>query len=344
MNSAGAESLARQQLLSHTLEIARQDPSQERSIVLAPQRMPTAAQATAMASALGTLQREADWVTFTDLSQAASATPDPDANRQVPSSADYPERLRRTELPTGAFQAMRETQRSLDDFVVILTQPERVTVPYGNALHREMSTSWRGNPQGADEYRSGVLSDLTDLTDQVQLIQKSDITLSGRSATIPVTVQNNLLQDVQGLELRLTSSRRLGLEVADPQQVVVGSGHSQSVKFSAAARANGPVTLVAQLYTADGKPYGDPMVFEAQVTSITSQVMMVIAGGLLLVVLAGIRMYTQRRRAARAGAPTDEDPDAPVGEPAPDMGESAPDTRRDSTGTPVGNERLGSDE
>ena len=327
MTRTGSASLAGQELLAQTMAISQQEPGLERSIVMAPQRMPTSAQAEAMASALSTLQDQGDWVRFLDLSEAAEATPDPAANQQVPSADAYPQELRDQELPTSAFQSMRDTKRTLDDFTVILTEPHRVTVPFGNAIHREMSASWRGSQQAAADFRSRVQGEITGLTQQVHLIPKADITLSGRSATIPVTVQNNLVQDVQGLELRLESSRRLGLEVGEAQPVVIGSGHSQSVKFSTTANANGPVSLTAQLYTADGKPYGEPMRFQADVTSITSQVMMVIAGGLLLVVLAGIRMYTQRKRAAGAQDEGEEPEEMLVEAPADSSrGETTADT------------------
>ncbi|QKV69753.1 hypothetical protein HUT13_13905 [Streptomyces harbinensis] len=323
---------ARQQFLAEALTIARQDPGRDRSLLLAPQRTPTADQARAMAEAITALTEHPQWISFTGLTEAADAQPDPGANRQVPSTGAYPDRLRDQELPTSAFQEMRETQRTLDDFQVILTRPDRVTTPFGNAIRREMSTSWRGHATEAAQYRATVQSDLTELTERVHLIQKTRITLSGRSATIPISVQNNLVQGVQNLELRLTSSRKIGLEVGDPQQVTVNGGHSASVKFSTTARANGLTYLEAQLYTADGKPYGKPMRFQAQVTSITSAVLMVIAGGLLLVVLAGVRMYTKRKRAAR---PADEAPDGAV--PA---GESGTDTGDDGTGTPPDGERV----
>ncbi|RKN36057.1 hypothetical protein D7294_30135 [Streptomyces hoynatensis] len=334
MSRTGSAALAQQELLAQTLAITGEAPSEQRSIVLAPQRMPTAAQADAMAAALTTLEEQAGWVELTGLSDAAAAEPDPAANHRVPSARDYPERLRDQELPTSAYQFMRETNRTLDDFTVILSQPDRVAAPVGNAIRREMSTSWRDDSEAAEAYRTAVQSDLDDLIGQVHLVQKSPITLSGRSATIPVTVQNNLVQDVQGLELRLTSSRSLSLQVDDAEDVAISGGHSQSVKLSATARSNGKTVLQAQLFTADGTPLGEPMTFQADVTSITSAVMMVIAGGLLLVVLAGIRMYTQRKRAARISG--SEDPEA--GAPA---GETPADTDEESGSTLPESEKLG---
>lgn len=334
MSRTAAVSQARQQLLAQTLSITEQLPADERSILLAPQRMPSAEQAEAMAAAVGALAEHAGWVEFAGLEETAGAEPDPRANRQVPAPGQYPERLRAQELPTSAFQAMRETRRTLEDFQVVLTSADRVMTPFGNAIRREMSVSWRTRAAEATAYRDAVQSDLVRLTERVHLIQKSPITLSGRSATIPVTVQNNLVQDVQGLELRLESSRRLGLEVSEPQQIAVNGGHSQSVKFSTTARANGRIFLRAQLFTADGKPYGEPMRFQADVTSITSAVLIVIAGGLLLVVLAGIRMYSQRKRAAQAAAAAAQGP----------VGESSTDTGDGSGPSPGEGERLDRDQ
>lgn len=300
MSRPGNVAQAHQLLLAHTLAIHGQDPELERNILLAPQRMPTSSQVQAMAESLTSLRNDGHWIEFADLTETADAAPDPGAGGQVPAADEYPAELRAQELPVHAFQAMRETRRTLNDFSAILSEPDRVVVPFGSAIQREMSTAWRDRESAAARYRSSVQNQLVQLTEQVSLIPKTRITLSGRSATIPVTVENGLLQDVRGLELRLTSSRRLGLEVSGPQDVSIGGGLSQSVKFEANSRANGKAFLEAQLYTPDGKPYGEAMRFQAQVTSITSTVLMVIGVGLLLVVLAGIRMYTQRKRIAAA--------------------------------------------
>jgi len=117
-----------------------------------------------------------------------------------------------------------------------------------------------------------------------------------------VTVQNNLVQGVDHLVLRLTSTMPTRLKIGngpfDEKLIKVAGEHSQSVKFTTSANANGPVTVVAQLYTQDGQKYGPKVTFEVKVTEITPTVMLVIGGGVLLLVLAGFRMYTQRKRAA----------------------------------------------
>ncbi|MBB6415944.1 DUF6049 family protein [Streptomyces sp. AK010] len=322
LTKASASTLAVQRFLAQSLTLGLQTGKQ-RSVVVAPQRMPSVSQAQAMAKALGTLQ-DGNWSESQDLTAAAKAQPDPAANTKVPSASAYPSSLRKQELPRAAFEQIARTQGKLDKFKVILTRQSRVVTPFGRAMNREMSTSWRGRGIAAVGYRDGIESYLNGLIDGVKLIQKSETKLSGRSATIPVTVQNNLVQGVENLELRLTSKNPTRLKIAgdayEEQPVTVNGGHAQSVKFTTSANANGRAEVVAQLYTEDGQEYGAPVTFDVKVTEVTPTVMLVIGGGVLLLVLAGFRMYTHRKRAAAREAAeddtveTDDETDGPLDE------------------------------
>ncbi|MFE1500685.1 DUF6049 family protein, partial [Streptomyces albidoflavus] len=252
MVRAEKSTLAVQEFLAQSLAITLEQPEVRRSIVVAPQRMPSVAQAQTMATALHGLSGRR-WSEPVDLLAAAAAKPDPDASTAVPGSSRYPKKLRDRELPVQAFRDMKTTRDELDDFKVVLTLPYRVVTPFGNAINREMSTSWRGQARAAAIYRGNVLEYLQTLTKGVQLVDKSDLTLSGRSATIPVTVQNQLLQDAH-LVLRLTSGNKNRLKLNGDDglaelPVKINGGHSQSVKFRVSANVNGQVAMTAQLYT-----------------------------------------------------------------------------------------------
>ncbi|MGW5634803.1 DUF6049 family protein [Streptomyces sp. NPDC003832] len=346
MTRASTATLARQRFLAQSLALNLQTDKQ-RSIVVAPQRMPTAAQAQTLAQAVTDLQNSG-WTEFQDLTTTAAAKPDPGATTRIPSKSAYPSALRKQELRRTAFEQIAVTQDKLDRFKVILSDKSRVVTPFGRAMNREMSTSWRGRAAEAAEYRDEVESYLDSLADQVSLIDKSEVKLSGRSATIPVTVQNNLVQGVDDLVLRLTSTspRRLkiGGDDYEEQPVTVSGGHSQTVKFTTSAEANGQGEVIAQLYTRDGQKYGAEVRFDVKVTEFTATVMLVIGGGFLLLVLAGFRMYTQRKRAARQSAENGpETSDAPAGTPEEPEGhddrperESAPEQPSDPVpDTPV---------
>ncbi|MEU8027580.1 DUF6049 family protein [Streptomyces sp. NPDC049099] len=368
LTKAGSATLAVQEFLAQSLEVNAQTDKQ-RSVVVAPQRMPTGSQAQAMAAALKALQG-GNWSQSQDLGAAAKDKPDPDATTRIPSGSAYPSSLRSRELPRTAFEQIARTEDKLDSFQVILSDQSRVVTPFGRAINREMSTSWQGRSAEASSYRDGVEGWLDHLADQVKLIDKSETKLSGRSATIPVTVQNNLVQPVGHLVLRLTSSMptrlKIGGKAYSEQRVEISGGHSQSVKFTTSANANGRVTVVAQLYTEDGVKYGDPVSFDVKVTEITPTVMLVIGGGVLLLVLAGFRMYTQRKRAAarqnedgtgtaeeatdepgNPGAPTDRLPEKPEESGSPSGADDpehpsdpAPDTAPESTDPSGTGERV----
>ncbi|GAA3500314.1 DUF6049 family protein [Streptomyces prasinosporus] len=309
MTRASTSTQAVQRFLAQSLTLGLQTGKQ-RSVVVAPQRTPSASQAQTMAEALTALQ-DGTWSDSQDLAAAAKAKPDPAAATAVPPASAYPSSLRERELPRSTFEQIARTQDKLDKFKVILSDQSRVVTPFGRALNRAMSVSWRNRETDAAIYRSGVESYLDTLTGRVRLIDKSETKLSGRSATIPVTVQNNLVQGVEHLVLRLTSTNPTRLEIGgdsyEEQPVAVSGGHSQSVKFTTSANANGRATVVAQLYTQDGQKYGDPVTFDVKVTEITATVMLVIGGGVLLLVLAGFRMYTQRKRAAAREAEEHKD-------------------------------------
>ncbi|MFI7385260.1 DUF6049 family protein [Streptomyces sp. NPDC049813] len=310
MTRAENSTLAVQEFLAQSLMLTRQTDRQ-RSVVVAPQRMPTTSQAHAMAKALHALQ-DSTWSQPQSLSAATTAKPDPGATTRVPRT--YPKSLTGQELSDAAFRQIQGTQDDLENFKVVLTDQSRVVTPFGRAMDREMSTSWRGRAGASASFRDGVAAYLFDITNQVKLIDKSGMRLSGRSATIPVSVQNNLWQDVDHLVLRLTSANgtrlKIGDGISEDQAVKIASGHSQSVKFTTTAKATGPITVHAQLFTEDGRPYGEEIDFKVDATEITPTVMLVIGGGVLLLVLAGFRMYTQRKRAAAAQQPADGPQDA----------------------------------
>ncbi|MEU5242797.1 DUF6049 family protein [Streptomyces asoensis] len=309
LTKASASTLAVQEFLAQSLAL-NQQTGKQRSVVVAPQRMPTAVQARAMAQAV-TLLQGGTWSQPQQLAAAAKAKPDPGATTKVPSKSAYPSSLRKQELPRSAFEQIAYTQDRLDNFKVILANEARVVTPFGRAMNREMSTSWRGHNTAANTFRQSVQAYLDTLTGQVKLIDKSETKLSGRSATIPVTVQNNLVQGVDHLILRLTSTNPTRLEISDDawaeQRVTVSGGHTSTVKFTTSANVNGQTRVIAQLYTEDGQKYGNEVAFDVRVTEITATVMLVIGGGVLLLVLAGFRMYTQRKRAAARGAEETEE-------------------------------------
>lgn len=336
MLRAEPANLAVQSFIAQTLMITMQAPEKQRSVMVTPERMPTVSQAQAMAEAIGAVDTSA-WAATVDFDTVAKAKADPDANRKVPSTKRYPKALRKQELPEEVFKLIRETQNGLNGFVPVLTDKDKVTVPFGNSVLRAMSAGWRGEPADAVRFAGSIGDYLTDLIDAVHILPKTTLTLSGRSGTIPVTVKNELNQPVTGLVLRLTSNTDIRLEIKNPQQpITIDGGHTRTLKFQTSASANGRVTVTAALYTTEGALYRNSRIveFDVKITKVTDLVMLIIAAGLLLLVLAGVRIYRQRKRQAAADDDGDGDngdgqEDGDPGQPG-DPGTDTDDTGRES--------------
>ncbi|MFJ6211946.1 DUF6049 family protein [Streptomyces sp. NPDC092296] len=327
LSSRESQTLAVQRFLAETLTITLEQPSHQRSILVLPPRDLSAGAADALAKALNDASA-GHWAEQAGLGTVAAASADGDANTKVPAPTKYPEAARATELSHRALAAAMGSQGQLQMLMGVLSSPDAVREPFGQAILRGMSTSWRTHRGTGRAYREGVAAYLKTLTTAVRLVEKREnsTTLSGDSGTIQVSVENGLNQPVSNLEVRLStqSATRLSIYRPDPAQLTIGGELKKSVRFPAKASANGEVTVMAQLWTTGAHPmqYGDPITFNLQVTDVTNGVMWVIAVGVLLTLLAGVRFYLQRKKRGSDGP--DEDGDAPV-EGAPQGGAPAAD-------------------
>ncbi|WP_055587134.1 DUF6049 family protein [Streptacidiphilus griseoplanus] len=322
LSTPQARALAVQRFLAETLTITLEQPNDQRSLLVMPPRNLSANAADTLAEAMGKAT-QGQWVSQATLGTVAKAPADPHADTKVPAAARYPRAARTTQLSHWALSRSMGTQGQLDLLMQILVSPDRVRDPFSAAILRSMSTAWRTDRTTAHSYREGVADYLQTLSSAVRLVDKSSTTLSGDSGMIQVSVENSLSQTVTNLEVRLTSASatRLTVYQPTPAQLSVLSELKKSVRFPAKASANGPVRMTAQLWTtgADPKPYGAPVSFDLEVTDVTSGVIWVIAGGLLLTLLAGVRIYLQRKKRGHAGPePDPEAPASPQGRPDPD--------------------------
>jgi hypothetical protein len=308
LSTAAARSAAVQRFAAEAMTITREQPDDQRSLLVMPPRDLTADAAEALKESLSAAS---PWAGVAKLDAVATAAPDPDANDGVP--GDYPNELRSTELSGNALSDVMDVQTRLAELMRILTQPQRVRGPFSAAMVRSMSTEWRGHSAAGADYRTGVQQYLDSLLSAVRLVAKSTTTLPGDNATLLISVTNDLNQAVGNLELRLTPGQPNRLNVSQqPQSVLLDGTTSRTFRFPAKAAINGSVLMTAQLFTtgADPQPYGEPVTFTVEVTSAAGAVLYVILGGAVLIGLAGVRFYWQRKKLAALPDEPEEDPDS----------------------------------
>jgi len=198
---------------------------------------------------------------------------------------------------------------SVQSLAEILSDPTKVTGPYDPASLRTVSTAWRGDTDGQSAFANSVQAHVSAIVGAVRLVQKSDLTLSGKSGVIPFTIQNQLNEPVN-IGIRITTDRA-GLSVQQVQVQKVQPG-STTVEVHVNSAVSGQrVTVSAQLVTPTGSTYGDTQSLQVSVSSIGS-VTLVIFGlsAALLVVAVMLRIYRSRR--TRSATPAPEPPGTPA--------------------------------
>ncbi|MEU5107178.1 DUF6049 family protein [Streptomyces sp. NPDC021354] len=288
----------RQRLLAESLTAVRELPYAPRALVVVPPRRMSAGAVRALAEAVSE-GRDAGWL---EPSRLEVAVHDPEPG-QLREPTSYPVALRASELPARSLGAVARDLERLRALSKVLSDPGRTTAAAHAAMARAVSMSWRGDPAGARSYRRGVSRYLSASIDSVRLVPKTTVTVAGQSAIIPVTVDNGLQQDLTGVELRVVSSRPERLDTVDRAVGVRASrAVSRTVRVRVRAHANGPVRLTARLYTSsDGRPWGRPITFMAEVRSVPSGAVAFVAGGVgLMVLAAAVRL---RRARGRGGEP-----------------------------------------
>ncbi|MEU2209279.1 DUF6049 family protein [Streptomyces hygroscopicus] len=291
---APARLLLRQRLLAETLTAARELPNARRDLVVVPPRRMPLGTARVLLTVVAE-GRKAGWL---EPARFAAALRKPTAGR-LRGSDGHPPARHASELPPARLAAVDRDRRRLRALTKVLSDARVTAASVRAALARSVATGWRGDPAGAASYQRGVSRYLTASITSVRLVPKSTVVVAGGSATIPVTVDNGLQQDLTGVELRVLSSRPERLDARERAVPVRASrAVSRTVRVRVKAYANGPVRLTAQLYTtADGRPWGAPMTFRADVRSVPSGAVIFVLGGTALIVLtAAFRLRRTRGR------------------------------------------------
>jgi hypothetical protein len=309
LSGDGDQLIARQQLLGDLLKTQQRDPRNPGGIVVEPPRQMPAQTATVLSEALRSAQAEG-FVKLIGLGQVGSGTSADARPDRVPARAagvaGYPEGLSESELTRSGLATVTGAQQDLERLSRVLSDSSRTVDGVRKAMLRAVSTGWRGDRPDADSYGGGVEAYIDASIASVHLLRKrGTVTVAGNSASVPVTVANGLQQPLAGLEMRVTSGAPQRLAVDTPRtplRAPAAANRTEQVRIT--AHANGPVRVTAQLYTsADGQPWGDPMTFPVVISKVSPGAVAIVAGGVLLVLLAGVWKMRQARRKAQPPRP-----------------------------------------
>ena len=300
--------LAAQRVVADTAMITSELPNSgtDRTVLAMPPRRWNPSQA--FLDQLLTLA-DAPWTAPVTLRELITSAP-PEVDR---GKLTYPAAQRRQELPSSYLSALDTQRENITNFAAILTDQTQLVPGLTSSLIRLESTFWRGRDVARGVRNSREQSYLNDLRTMVR-VPAGSFTFGSRSGKIPVTVVNDLPQQVEVFLRLVPQTPRLRI-TAPTKPVVLGPRQKVQVEVPATAVAGGPVTVAATLHTPSGSQYGQPVMLRVNITQIGTVALVITVGAAVVLFLAaGIRVVRRLRR-GRDGdddGPTPETADHPA--------------------------------
>jgi hypothetical protein len=294
----GQGPLAVQRLLSELLMIQAELPSDQRSLVIAPDRR--WAPETEYAARLLADTGRVPWIEPVSLEQVAQG---PAYTKVARPLLSYPASERSRQLRRGYLSGIRSLTRRIDSFSLILPPGDPQPRAFDSGVLRLLSSAWRDDPFAARAHRVALGATISDTMRKVHIASQpgSLVTLTSHSGTVPVTVTNDLDTPVRVV---------IGF-AKDPRLVVKGrllpqtiAPHRQApVDVRATAKTSGVFSLTVRLYTptADHRPYGAPVHLFVRSTAYGATALLITGGATAVLLLTVVLRLARRARAARLG-------------------------------------------
>ena len=285
---------ARQYLLALTAMVSRERPNDSRHLLAAAPRG-FAGDATALHDRIAALAG-APWVRLAPLSELA-ALPDPGYER-----AGLPEEAPEAGEASAALLSQVGTALdSLDRFAAIVAEPERVAVAERHRLLQVAAGSWRSDEAGRDAFANLTRAAAADFQTRIGVIATGTVNLISEVGDLPVSLRNELDQDVVA-RLRLTPDGP-SILLGDAVDVTVParSEHTVSVRVNAVGTAD--VEITAVLTDQQGHVVGESATLSVRVRADWENVGTAVLAGLLgLALVVGLVRSIRRSNRRRDGS------------------------------------------
>lgn len=224
---------------------------------------------------------------------------------------DYPEAARERELSPAYLQRIATDRADVAGLRAALTSvsqpsdPAEVLDPLDAALDAAASTAFRTDPTVGEANLATVESTVTGIRAGVQIATSStNYTLASSTSPLVLTVQNSTAYDVP-VTVQLTGGEMVGLTTTEQPVQIIPAGRSQQVKIPTEVTRSGQFQVTATLVGPDGTVWGSPVQLSVQSSAYgaLTVILMAVAGGVLVIMVAlRIRQRLRGRRARIAAA------------------------------------------
>jgi hypothetical protein len=215
----------------------------------------------------------------------------------------YGPKARAAELSPEYMALVRRTAAQLESFTSIVDDPTGLSEPFSAALLRTESSAWRTSPSTGPQLLARTAAELADEMAGVRVLSKGNITFSGDTGRVPVTIANDLDRSVTvGLALEGNPALRLSSEPLSG--IRIDAGKMASVDIDARVVGGDPLTVNVQLLTPEMTPYGKPARITVSSTAYARAAAWVVAAAFIAILVFVVVGVTRRIRKAQAGRST----------------------------------------
>jgi hypothetical protein len=240
----------------------------------------------------------APWLGSATLDELLAA-PVPATSRQ---RGGYGQRARDAELTPSYMAAVRRASERLASFTSIIDDPTGVSEPFSAALLRSESAAWRANAARGRELVAAISGELSEDMSRVRVLSAGNITFSGDTGRVPVTITNDLDRAVTvGLTLR--GDPALRLESEPLTSIRIDAGKMASVDIDARVIGGDPLKVEVQLLDAEQGSYGEPAIVQVTSTAYARAAAWVVAAAFIAILVFVVFGVTRRIRKAQAARP-----------------------------------------
>jgi hypothetical protein len=307
----GAAFSTAQRFLAETAMIVAESPQTPRSLVVAPPRRwnPVAGLAAGLLSETVT----APWLKPASLAGLASVKHPTGQVRRRPPPA---QQVTRGELG----QSYLAQIQGLDTAVRLQASILAPAVPgyLDSAVAALESSAWRGRALAGtrQELADRVLRYVTAQGRKVAIIDRGEITLSGSTGKVPISIANRRPQGVRvRLHVRVPAGERLTVGSAD-STVFIGAGKTMTIRLSVHSSTVGVTDVTLGLLTPGGRLLPGSLVrLTVRSTNFGTLALVIMCVALAVVVLTASARAVRRARRDGGGGPGGPPHDNPASDP-----------------------------
>jgi hypothetical protein len=287
---------AEQALTALTAIITREKPNESRTLLAVVPRG-TAVDADLVGRVHALLDQR--WVNGTTFSAIAASSPTDQGREAIGGAAAL------DQSTTDAFQAVSDALTQTAALASALKEPEVLTSTIEEAALRMLAAG-----TSAEERSDGITRlrlETARLLTSVHAEPTSTVNLINKTANFPVPIANDLAWDVTVKVTLLPSDPRL--RVTDTQEVTIPAGTTSTVEVPVSAIGSGDIEVGYKVTTPDGHVLDDTQSVTVRMRAGWEDTGTAVIAGLLVVALvAGVARTLGKRMRARRTAP---DADAP---------------------------------